>query len=296
MSQGKKVVANLFLPADYREGEKRAAVVIAPPATAVKEHASQVYAEKLAARGYVTLAFDPLGIGESEGTPGDTNPYHFANDIAAWNSYLSSLDQVDTDKLTNLGVCHGSVGAVFETFQDDRIKALALVVPSIAGPELTNGTKAPVRGIFFVLGGIFNLLNTLGVNLKAPAIPPEDKLGEDSDPGLLEVATYYPEGKPGFHPRWLNAISATSLSSVAKLYVFDYADRFDDIPVFMATGEQGYSYEAAARFYEQLGGAKEKLVLPEHNHVDFYYKDEPTDRAVEGVDAFFREHLGPALS
>jgi len=291
VSRGKTVVAELFLPVDYAPGEKRPAIVIAPPATAVKEQASQVYAEKLSRKGYITLAFDPRGIGESEGTQGNSNPYHFANDIAAWVSFLSSLEQVDSERLMNVGVCHGSVGVVFETFQDNRIKAMALVVPSIAGPEMTRGTLPPVRWILFVLGGVFNLLNLVGINVKTTAIPPEDKLDDNSDPGILEVATFYPKGKPGFHPRWINAISATSLSTVAKLYVFDYADRYSDIPVFMATGERGYSYEPAMRFYDQLDGPRERLVLAENNHVDFYYKDEPTTRAVDGIDAFFKRQL-----
>ena len=59
----------------------------------------------------------------------------------------------------------------------------------------------------------------------------------------------------------------------------------------MATGEKGYSYESAMRFFDQLGGVKEKLVLADFNHVDFYYKDDPTDRAVDGIDEFFRRQL-----
>ena len=250
-SQGKKVVANLFIPDDYKDSEKRPGVVIAPPATAVKEQASNVYAEKLSKLGYITLAFDPRGIGESEGTQADTNPYHFANDISSWVTYLSSLKQVDSNKIFNLGVCHGAVGAVYETFQDPRIKALGLVVPSINGPELTRGTSFIVRGILFVLGGIFNILNFFGLNIKSTAIPSEDKL-ESADQGVQEVGSYYPEGKPGYHPRWVNGISATGLSSIAKLYVFNYADKFNNIPVFMATGKKGYSYEPAMRFYNKL--------------------------------------------
>ncbi|MEM6431789.1 MAG: hypothetical protein AAF708_21310, partial [Deinococcota bacterium] len=66
-SQGKKIVGNLYIPEDYKDGEKRPAIVLAPPATSLKEHAAGFYAEKFSKLGYITLAFDTRGIGESQG-------------------------------------------------------------------------------------------------------------------------------------------------------------------------------------------------------------------------------------
>ena len=289
-SRGKKIVANLFIPEDYKEGEKRPAIVVAPPATSLKEHAAGLYAEKLSNMGYITLAPDTRGMGESEGTKANSNPYVHANDIASSVTFLASLKQVDQEKLFNVGVCAGVVSSVFETFQDKRIKAYGMVVPSITGAELTKGNVFIVRWIIYVIGGIFNLLNFFGINVKMPAIPPEDKLEKAAD-GVKEVATYYPEGKIGYHPRWENAISAVSLPGVAKLHVFNYSDKFDHIPVFMATGEKAYSYEPAMRFYNSLKGPKESLILDEANHVEFYWKDEYADQAVEGIDEFFKKYI-----
>ncbi len=289
-SQGKKIVGNLFIPEDYQEGEKRPAIVVAPPATSLKEHAAGFYAEKFSKLGYITLAFDTRGIGESEGIEGDANPYHHASDVANSVTFLSSLKQVDPEKLLNVGVCAGVVSATYETFQDSRIKALGIVVPSITGSELTRGNIFLVRWTIYVIGGIFNLLNFFGINVKSTAIPGEDKL-ENASQGVKEVATYYPEGKVGYHPRWENAISATSLPGIAKLHIFNYADKFDNIPVYMATGEKAYSFEPAMRFYNSLNGPKDSVVLKEANHVEFYWKEEYADQAVEGMNEFFKKYV-----
>ncbi|MEM6430362.1 MAG: alpha/beta hydrolase, partial [Deinococcota bacterium] len=253
-------------------------------------HAAGFYAEKFSKLGYITLAFDTRGIGESEGVEADANPYHHANDVASSVSFLSSLKQVDPDKLLNVGVCAGVVSATYETFQDSRIKALGIVVPSVNGSELTRGDIFIVRWIIYVIGGILRLLNFFGINVKSTAIPDEDKL-ENASQGMKEVATYYPKGKVGYHPRWKNAISATSLPGIVKLHIFNYANKFDYIPVYMVTGEEAYSFEPAMRFYNSLKGPKDSLVLKEANHVQFYWKDEYADQAVEGMDAFFKSYL-----
>ncbi|MEN0049814.1 MAG: alpha/beta hydrolase [Bacteroidota bacterium] len=291
MSKGKKIVGNLFLPNDYKEGEKRPAMVVAPPATSLKEHAAGFYAEKFVKYGYITLSIDTRGIGESEGTKCDVDPYHHANDVASAVSFLDSLEQVDSTKLFNVGVCAGGVASPYATFQDKRIKAQGLITPSIAGAELARGTLLPVRIIFYVIGGIFNTLNFLGLNVKLPAIPAKIPEGDGAAArGMQEISTYYLPGKVGHHKRWINNISATSLAGVAKLHIFDFAKEFKSIPVVQVVGKEAYSYEPAMRFYNMLPGTKELLELENTNHVDFYYKDEAGDKAVEAIDRFFRKH------
>ncbi|TNE51815.1 MAG: alpha/beta hydrolase [Deltaproteobacteria bacterium] len=291
-SKGKKLVANLYIPENLKEGEKRPAIVIAPPATSVKEQSAHVYADKFCKLGYITLAYDPRGIGESEGIDCDSNPYVSANDMASSVSFLSSLPQVDSDKLLNVGICAGVLSAAYETIHDARIKALGIVVPSIVGSEMTKGNIFLVRWIIYVIGGITKFLSFFGINLKAPSIPPEDKLTEGTFQGLLEVATYYPEGKVGYHPRWKNSIAVASLPGVAKLDINNDVDRFDEVPVFMVSGENAYSLEPAMRFYNALNGPKDSVVLKDANHVEFYWKHEYADQAVACMNTFFQAQLG----
>ncbi|MEM9528547.1 MAG: CocE/NonD family hydrolase, partial [Bacteroidota bacterium] len=223
-SKGKTIVGNLFIPEDFKESEKRPAMVIAPPATSLKEHAAGFYAGKFVKKGYITLSIDTRGIGESEGIQCDVDPYHHANDIASAVTFLDSLKQVDSDRLFNVGVCAGGVASPYETYQDKRIKAQGLITPSIAGPELMKSTLLPVRIIIYIIGGIFNLLNVIGLNVKLPAIP--SKIPQGDSPaarGMQEISTYYLPGKVGHHKRWINNTSATSLPGVARLHIFNHA-------------------------------------------------------------------------
>jgi hypothetical protein len=75
---GTKIVGNIYIPDDYQAGEKGAALVVSPPASSVKEQAAHYYAEKMRQKGYICLAFDPRGIGETKGLEGNINPYAIA--------------------------------------------------------------------------------------------------------------------------------------------------------------------------------------------------------------------------
>ena len=68
------------------------------------------------------------------------------------------------------------------------------------------------------------------------------------------------------------------------MHPFDYSDKFDNIPVFLASGKEAYSLEPALRFYDSLNGPKDKLIVEGTNHVEFYWKDENGDKAAAAVD------------
>ncbi|MDJ0592489.1 MAG: alpha/beta hydrolase [Pleurocapsa sp. MO_226.B13] len=89
-SEDSKIIAHIYLPKDYVEGQKRPAIVINPPATGVKEQTIGLYAEKLSNKGFITLAFDPRGFGESEGHPLLQNAYRITEDIHNSISFLGT--------------------------------------------------------------------------------------------------------------------------------------------------------------------------------------------------------------
>ena len=107
--------------------------------------------------GWIALMFDPRGVGESEGPiECDCNPYHHAIDLAAWVGFVAALPQVDESNIFIAGVCAGALPAIYEIFQDKRVKGLGLIVPSIVGSETMGGKWAPVRWISYAIGGIVN--------------------------------------------------------------------------------------------------------------------------------------------
>lgn len=100
------LAGHLYVPDDYKKGEKRTAMVVSHPFTGVKEQTAGLYAKKLSEKGYITLAFDASYQGESEGEPRYLeDPFARAEDIKSAVSYLESRDEVDEQGIGALGIC-----------------------------------------------------------------------------------------------------------------------------------------------------------------------------------------------
>ena len=103
---GITLVGDLYTPKDMKPGEKLDAIAVAGPYGAVKEQVSGRYAQELAARGFLTLAFDPSYTGESGGQPRNTtSPDIDTEDFLAAVDYLSNRPDVDPQKIGVLGIC-----------------------------------------------------------------------------------------------------------------------------------------------------------------------------------------------
>ncbi len=288
--KGAKIVGNIYIPDDYKAGEKRAGLVVSPPATSVKEQAAHYYAEKMRQKGYICLTFDPRGIGETKGLEGNINPYTIANDVSSGVSFLQSLSQVDANRLGNLGLCAPTVSSTYETIHDSRIKALGLAVPAVDGAQLAGGTNPLVRGILYFVGGIIKIF---GINPKLEAF-------QKTEAGLAKgtqmqkgMATYYAPGKVGFHPRYKNQLSIFAGVGVASLDMFKLPPKLNNTPIHIETGDKAQSLEPAERFFKMLKGPAEKTMnkVKGSDHFELYWKDEYVDQAVAGLDNFYKSHL-----
>ena len=125
---GITLVGDLYTPKDMKPGEKLDAIAVAGPYGAVKEQVSGRYAQELAARGFLTLAFDPSYTGESGGQPRNTtSPDIDTEDFLAAVDYLSNRPDVDPQKIGVLGICGWGGFAINAASMDPRIKA---TVPS----------------------------------------------------------------------------------------------------------------------------------------------------------------------
>lgn len=103
---GITLVGDLYTPKNMKQGEKLAAIAVAGPYGAVKEQVSGRYAQELAARGFITLAFDPSFTGESAGEPRNTtSPDINTEDFSAAVDYLSTRNNIDPEKIGILGIC-----------------------------------------------------------------------------------------------------------------------------------------------------------------------------------------------
>lgn len=124
-SEGVNLVGNLYYPADYEEGKSYPAIVVSGSWTTVKEQMAGLYAEKLAAEGFITLAFDFRNFGESEGEPRFyESPEMKKTDIKNTVTYLASLPGTDAEKIGAFGVCAGAMYTLMAASEDDRIKSV----------------------------------------------------------------------------------------------------------------------------------------------------------------------------
>ncbi len=127
-SDGLQLVGNLYYPKSYEVGKQYPAIVVSGSWTTVKEQMAGLYAEKLAENGFITLAFDFRNFGESEGEPRFfESPQLKTKDIKNAVNYLSSLDEVNAEKIGAFGVCAGAMYTLMASAEDQEIKAVATV-------------------------------------------------------------------------------------------------------------------------------------------------------------------------
>ena len=119
---GITLVADMYIPKNA--GGKLAAIAVSGPFGAVKEQSSGLYAQTLAERGFLTIAFDPSYTGESGGQPRYVaSPDINTEDFSAAVDFLSTRDDVDPDRIGILGICGWGGMALNAAAMDTRIKA-----------------------------------------------------------------------------------------------------------------------------------------------------------------------------
>jgi len=130
-SVGTRCSGLVWLPDDYKEGEKRAGIVIARGFGAPKEFVSPGFAKELTAEGYVAFGFDYRGIGESDGTPGRIVPLEQAEDLRNALAYLKTRNEVDPKRVGLFGDCEGGAHAIYVAGTYPKVQCL--VVMNAAG-------------------------------------------------------------------------------------------------------------------------------------------------------------------
>lgn len=293
LSNGSKIAANLYIPEDFVEGEQRAIVIITPPNTGVKEQTAGLYASRLAEEGFITLAFDPRGFGESGSHHVLFDLERQIEDVKASIDFVTTLDIVDQDNIFNMGICVGSAISTYETAYDSRIKAQAMVSPVFLTPE-ENIMPIPMDVGYMMAGAGKLFYNVTGNDMElGPLVvdnpdndnEPETNLGSGMD-------DYYLEGKPGYAPTWENHFSMISMKPVMEWYdFFAAAEEYTDTPVYMVYGTEAFSRHGASTFYDMIKSDKERLILEGAGHFDIYWMPEYVDPAVEGVTSFLYEQV-----
>jgi fermentation-respiration switch protein FrsA (DUF1100 family) len=307
---GITVSGDLYMPKNTGNG-KLAAIILSGPFGAVKEQSSGLYANELAARGFITLAFDPSFTGESGGEVRNVgSPEIFTEDFSAAVDYIGLLTSVDQARIGVMGICGLSGMALTAATSDSRIKAVATtsmydMSRSISRSYKDSYTPDQRRKVVDYLSqqrwiDAENGKATLGLHevpfdekgnlVKGTRVLP-DTLPKDPNPVLAAFFDYYRTPR-GFHPRSINSTKAWTATTPVSFFSFPMAANIELIsprPIMLIAGEKAHSRYYSEDVYRMASANKELVIVPNADHVDLYDKVDviPFDK----LTSFFTEHL-----
>ena len=291
---GITLVADMYIPKNV-EG-KLAAIAVSGPFGAVKEQSSGLYAQTLAERGFLTIAFDPSYTGESGGQPRYVaSPDINTEDFSAAVDFLSTRDDVDPERIGILGICGWGGMALNAAAMDTRIKATVT-------STMYDMSRVNANGYFdtmdadqrYELRRQLNAQRTLdaknGTYELAGGVV--DPLPDDAPQFVKDYYAYYKTPR-GYHKRSLNSNNGwnkTSSLSFINMPLLAYSDEIRSA-VLMIHGEKAHSrYFSEDTFKKLKGDNKELLIIPGANHVDLY-DNQANVIPFDKIESFFREYL-----
>ncbi len=290
---GITLVADLYEPKEIKG--KLPAIAISGPFGAVKEQSSGLYAQTMAEKGYLCIAFDPSFTGESGGSPRDVaSPDINTEDFSAAVDFLSVQDNVDPQKIGILGICGWGGMAINAAAMDSRIKATV-------ASTMYDMTRVSANG-YFDKNTVEDRLDARrklnaqrtedyrnGTYKKAGGVI--DPLPEDAPQFVKDYYAYYKTDR-GYHKRSLNSNDGWNVTSVLSFMtnpILYYSDEITSA-VMIVHGEKAHSrYFGEDAFKKLKGDNKELLIIPGANHTDLY--DQVNIIPFDKIDNFFKRNL-----
>ena len=293
---GITLAADMYVPKNV--SGKLPAIAVSGPFGACKEQSSGLYAQTMAERGFLTIAFDPSFTGESGGYPRAMHsPDIDVEDFQAAVDFLSVQDNVDSERIGIIGICGWGGMALQTACVDTRIKATVTStmydMSRVAGngyfdaddnKEARKAARAAVNrqrtedyrtGSYALAGGVV------------------DPLPEDAPFFVKDYYDYY-KTERGYHERSLNSNSGwaqTAGTSLMNTRLFTYAGEIDSA-VLMIHGEKAHScYMSRDAFKLLKGDNKELMIIPDAVHTDLYDGGGKDAIPFDRLESFFAEYL-----
>lgn len=293
-----KVSGNLLLPLSMTEGEKYPAIIVGHPMGAVKEQSANIYAAKMAERGFVTLSIDLSFWGESEGEPRNAvSPDMYAEAFSAAVDYLSTLPQVDREKIGVIGVCGSGSFAVSAAKIDPRIKAVTTISMYDMGAASRNSlfksqSLEQRKAIIAQAAEQRSVEFAGGKTLYTSGSP--HSVNENSSSIEKEFYDFYRTPRGEFTPKGATPLTTThpTLTSNVKFmnfYPFNDLDMISPRALLFVTGDKAHSKEFSEDAYQKASQPKELYYVEGAGHVDLYDRIEmiPFDK----IETFFKNNL-----
>lgn len=290
---GITLAADLYVPTTTNG--KFAAIAVSGPFGAVKEQASGLYAQTMAERGFLTIAFDPSYTGESGGEPRYVaSPDINTEDFCAAVDYLATREDVNPDQIGIIGICGWGGMALNAAAIDTRIKATVT-------STMYDMSRVNANGYFdsmdtnarYELRKKLNAQRTQdaknGTYRRAGGVI--DPLPAEAPQFVKDYFAYYKTPR-GYHARSLNSNggwNVTSALSFINMPILSYSSEIRSA-VLMLHGEKAHSrYFSEDAFKKLTGDNKELMIIPGANHTDLY--DQTNIIPFDKIETFFKENL-----
>ncbi|MDP0928635.1 alpha/beta hydrolase [Paracoccus onubensis] len=291
---GITLVGDLYLPRNHTD-HRLPALAVGGPFGAVKEQSSGLYAQTMAERGFVALAFDPSFTGESGGEPRNVaSPDINTEDFMAAVDYLGLHESVDRERIGIIGICGWGGMALNAVAADKRVKA-------VVASTMYDMTRVMSKG--------YNDSVTPEQRTKTleqlsrqrwedaangtPAMQPAYNVGleHDAPQFLVDYHDYYMTPR-GYHARAVNSGNAwaqTTPLSFMNMPILSYIAEIAPRPILFIHGENAHSRYFSETAYEAAAEPKELMIIPGANHTDLYDMMDviPFDR----MESFFGDTL-----
>jgi len=296
---GMKVVGNLFTPKSLDRTQATSAIIVGHPMGAVKEQSSNLYAQKLAEQGFVTMSFDLSYWGESEGQPRHSVvPDIYVDDFSAAVDFLSTQAFIDKGQIGVLGICGSGSFAIGAAKIDPRLKAIATVSMYDMGAASRDGLGKGVTldqrraGQKVAVEQRFAEFTGREIKYTGGTV---NELKADSNPIEREFYDFYRTSRGQFTPKADNATITTkptlsSNTAFNNFYPFTDIETISPRPMLFIAGEQAHSIEFSQDAYKLAGQPKELVIVPNAGHVDLY--DRVNLIPFDKLGAFFKKNLG----
>ncbi|SDF33028.1 Fermentation-respiration switch protein FrsA, has esterase activity, DUF1100 family [Methanolobus vulcani] len=295
---GAEVAGHLYVPIDINRYEKYPAIIVGTPYGGVKEQGAGLYAQELAQRGFVAMAFDESYNGDSGGEPRHiSSPDLFVEDFSAAVDFIGTRDFVDREKIGVIGICGSGGFAITAAQVDPRIKAVATAsmydISSMFrngfGYSLTNEQRA---------ASLAQMAEQRWVDFEngSPLVPegfprePATSIPEGMDPVTSEFFEYYAMER-GFHPNAGASFTATSGMSFMNFPLMNYIETISPRPILFIMGENAHSRYYTEEAYEKAAEPKELVIIPGARHIDLYDGGDNDYIPFDKLESFFKENL-----
>lgn len=291
---GITLAADLYAP--KKAQVKLPAIAVCGPFGAVKEQSSGLYAQTMAERGFLTIAFDPSFTGESGGQPRYVaSPGINTEDFCAAVDYLSCRDDMDADKIGIIGICGWGGMTINAAAIDTRIKATV-------ASTMYDMTRVTAKGYFdsadseqarYETKKALNAQRIIdykngSYELSGGVVDP---LPDDAPSFVKDYYDYYKTPR-GYHKRSLNSNGGwnkTSALSFINMPILSYSNEIRSA-ILLVHGEKAHSCYFSKDAYKMLkGDNKELLIIPDAVHTDLYDKTEiiPFDKITGFINTAF---------